>query len=366
MNTLHPLLTPERGFWLLLSATGLLLLYLLSPMLTPFVMAMLLAYMGDPLADYLESKRLSRTMAVSLVFVVMSLIALGVLMVLLPLLQQQLTLALQRAPEYLAFLHQQLQQLLLKFEIKLPDLDRSLLKNLFNSDELAARFSSLLRVMLQSGMAGLAVVGWLANLLLIPVVTFYLLRDWDILVARIYQLVPYRYQGVVGRLTREADAVLGRFIRGQLTVMALLGLFYALGLSLLGLELALLIGLFAGVLSFVPYLGVIAGVTFASIAALMQFHELTPLLGVVVVFTLGQLLEGMVLVPRLLGESIGLHPVMVIFAIMAGGQLFGFFGVLLALPVAAVAMVLLRYAHQRYRDSTLYVTAAVASEQPEE
>jgi predicted PurR-regulated permease PerM len=202
--------------------------------------------------------------------------------------------------------------------------------------------------------SGMTLIALIANLILIPVVTFYMLRDWDILVERVHELIPRRFEPVIVRLTRSSDEVLGAFLRGQLTVMLALGIIYSVGLSIVGLELALLIGMLAGVVSFVPYLGFIVGIIAAGIAAVMQFHEFLPLVYVAIVFGIGQMVEGMVLTPLLVGEKIGLHPVAVIFAVMAGGQLFGFFGILLALPVAAVVMVLLRYTHEQYVGSSLY------------
>ncbi|MGH8595571.1 MAG: AI-2E family transporter, partial [Gammaproteobacteria bacterium] len=197
-------------------------------------------------------------------------------------------------------------------------------------------------------------LGWLTFLLLVPVVTFYLLRDWDILVRNIDDLLPRRIEPRVRKIVQEIDAVLAEFLRGQLSVMLALAILYITGLWLVGLDLAFAIGLVAGLVSFVPYLGVIVGVLLAGIAALLQFGELWHLLGVVAVFGVGQLLEGMVLSPLLVGERIGLHPVAVIFAVMAGGQLFGFFGVLVALPVAAAIVVLLRHSRDEYKRSGLY------------
>jgi predicted PurR-regulated permease PerM len=192
------------------------------------------------------------------------------------------------------------------------------------------------------------------NLLVAVVVTFYLMRDWDRLMERLRALLPRRSEAIIVRLAGQSDEVLGAFLRGQLLVMLALGLIYSLGLSIIGLDFALLIGLVAGLISFVPYLGTIVGVLTALIAALIQFQEPIYLLYVGLVFGVGQVLEGMVLTPWLVGDRIGLHPVAVIFAVLAGGQLFGFVGVLLALPVAAVAAVLLRYARERYQQSDLY------------
>jgi predicted PurR-regulated permease PerM len=201
-----------------------------------------------------------------------------------------------------------------------------------------------------------ALVGALLTLGLIPVVTFYLLRDWDILMAKIRGLLPRRYEPTVVKLSLECDAVLAQFLRGQLLVMACLGVVYTVGLWLIGLDLAVLIGILAGLVSFVPYLGVIVGVLAAGLAALVQFQEWLPLVYVAAVFGVGQLLEGMVLSPLIVGDRIGLHPVAVIFAVLAGGQLFGFIGILLALPAAAVIMVLLRHSHELYLTSSLYDT----------
>jgi predicted PurR-regulated permease PerM len=200
--------------------------------------------------------------------------------------------------------------------------------------------------------------------LLVPVVTFYLLRDWDHLVAQVRELLPRPVEPKVSALAGEIDAVLAEFLRGQLTVMAALALIYIVGLWAVGLELAFSIGLIAGLVSFVPYLGVIVGVVLASIAALLQFQDVWHLVAVVAVFGVGQMLEGMVLSPLLVGDRIGLHPVAVIFAVMAGGQLFGFFGVLLALPVAAAIVVLLRHSRDEYKRSGLYGPAPIDESTP--
>ena len=192
------------------------------------------------------------------------------------------------------------------------------------------------------------------NFALIPVVAFYLLRDWDLLVERIHNMIPRQFEVTAVNLIKECDEVLSAFMRGQLLIMFLLGCIYALGLSIIGLDLALLIGMLAGLASLVPYLGFIVGILAASIAAVLQFQEPLPLLYVLLVFGFGQLLEGSVMTPMLVGDRIGLHPVAVIFAILAGGQLFGFVGVLLALPIAAVIMVFVRHIYDRYKDSHYY------------
>ena len=198
-----------------------------------------------------------------------------------------------------------------------------------------------------------------ANIALLPVITFFFLRDWDLMVARVASLIPRNHLDTVGRLARESSDVLGAFLRGQFLVMLILGVMYGLGLWAVGLDLGILIGLIAGLLTFVPYLGPASGIILGCIAALVQYGDWQHLAGVLIVFGVGQVIESYWLTPKLVGDRIGLHPVAVIFAVLAGGQLFGFLGMLLALPVAAVANVLLRYAEQRYTHSRLY-----AGEQP--
>lgn len=348
----------QKWFFLAVLVFGGGLLYLLSPVLTPFLVAAIFAYIGDPLVDRLEALKLSRSLAVTMVFLVLSLLALLLLLILLPMLERQFVLLGAKLPGYLdAVQHNFLPKVGEFLGLDPASFDLASLKAMIR-EQWSGAVKGVFSVISSSGMTVLA---WGANLVLIPVVTFYMLRDWDILVERIHELIPRRYAGQVSRLATASDEVLGAFLRGQLTVMVALGIIYSVGLSVVGLELALLIGMLAGLVSFVPYLGTIVGVLAAGIAALMQFQELLPLAYVAVVFITGQLVEGMLLTPLLVGEKIGLHPVAVIFAVLAGGQLFGFFGVLLALPVAAVVMVLLRFTHEQYVSSSLYAEGEKSS-----
>lgn len=352
--------------WLWMAGLFLLgwLLYLLHPILSPFLIGILLAYLGDPLVDRLERHRLSRTGGVVVVFGLFALVLLILLLVLVPMLGRQLVRLYQLAPEMLDWLqgtalpwtqsHLGLQDVL--------QLDQ--LKQVF-TENIGKTTDVLKLVLAQATSSSLAFLAWLGNLLLIPVVSFYLMRDWDLLVERMRRLLPRQREGLVVKLTSECHEVLGAFLRGQLLVMLALSVIYASGLMLVGLELGLLIGLLAGLASIVPYMGFIVGIGAALTAALFQFGlDPYPLLGIGVVFMIGQMLEGMVLTPMLVGDRIGLHPVAVIFAILAGGQLFGFTGVLLALPVAAVIMVLLRHAHDLYKLSGLYGESNSGSDEP--
>jgi predicted PurR-regulated permease PerM len=345
-----------RWFWLVIFILTAWTVHLLSPILTPFIVAILFAYIGDPLVDRLE-KRFSRTFGVITVFLSIFATVLIVLVFLLPLLEQQISLFFNKLPEYLSILYQLITPILKEyFGVELEKLDMNMFKqwlqNQYQQD--SGAFSSLIGLISNSG---LTLLNWMMNIILIPVVTFYMLRDWDIFIAHIHKLIPRRYEAVSSKLALDSDEVIGAFFRGQLMVMLALGVIYTIGLWMVGLELALLLGMTAGLVSFVPYLGFIVGVVSAGIAALIQFQEIMPLIYVLGVFAVGQLLEGMVLSPVLLGERIGLHPVAVIFAVMAGGQLFGFFGVLVALPVAAVIKVLLHHLHGHYLQSRLYANS---------
>ncbi|MFW5450945.1 MAG: AI-2E family transporter [Methylophagaceae bacterium] len=327
--------------------------YQLSAVLMPFFISALLAYLGDPLVDKLETKKLSRTLSVTIVFAVILVICLAMLLVLLPLLTAQIGSLFSKLPEYVAVLHASVTPWLSSVGFPVEVFDINTIKQALSNywAEVGQVAGGVFSYMTRSGVI---VLQWLINLILVPVLTFYLLRDWDLLVARFRELLPRRYAPKVVELSLECDEMLAAFLRGQVMVMLALATIYVIGLALIGLELALLVGVIAGIVSFVPYLGLIVGIGLAGAAAFFQFHEWFPIAMVVVVFGVAQTVEAVILTPRFVGERIGLHPVAVIFAVLAGGQLFGFTGVLLALPVAAVIMVLLRHTHQHYVTSQMY------------
>lgn len=328
------------------------LLYLLGPILMPFVIGAGLAYLGDPLVDRLQEWKLSRTGGVVVVFVSLSLLGLISLLILVPMLQSQIATLIRNIPGYLNWVLNALPGLGLPvpadLQLDAEGIKKVIAQNWSQASDLAREL--IARITRSSG----SLLTFVANLLLIPVVTFYLLRDWDDLVAWIRDVIPRRWLPRVSTLASESDEVLSAFIRGQLLVMLALGTIYSIGLWIVGMDLALIVGMGAGLVSFVPYLGAIVGILVAGIAMLVQTQELISLLWVGLVFGFGQVLESTVLTPLLVGDRIGLHPVAVIFAVMAGGQLFGFVGVLLALPVAAVVAVMLRHAKAQWLSSDLY------------
>lgn len=344
----------QTRFWLIFAALSIGLLYLLAPVLTPFLFAALLAYLGDPLIDRLEARKIPRSWAVALVFGVILLSLLLLLLFLIPMMTHQFKGLIQRLPAHIDWFQTHILPWLqhhLGVEPESLSLRNLQTKLIAFAQDMGDMAGSLLESFRASSTALFA---WLANLILVPVVTFYLLRDWDLLVAKIHDLLPRRIEPVVNTLARESDEVIGAFLRGQIIVMAALGVLYSTGLAVIGLEFSLLIGMLAGLVSFVPYLGLITGILVASIAALLQFHSLLSLIPVFIVFGIGQLISDFLLTPKLVGDRIGLHPVAVLFAVLAGGHLFGFFGILLALPAAAVIAVLLRHAHDEYLKSVFY------------
>ncbi len=331
-----------------------LVIWLLAPVLTPFVAAAMFAYLFDPLATWLQRRGLGRTLAVTIVFVALTLLLIIVLLLLIPYLERQIAAFFKQLPIWINWFRDvAVPWLNAKFNMDMELPDTQQLAAIVQEHWQAAGGAAA-TVVGQVSRSGLAVLGWITRVVVVPVAFFYLLRDWHLMIARIHELLPRSIEPTVVRLARESDATLSGFVRGQLSVMIVLGTLYAIALWAVGLDVGPLIGIIAGLISFVPYLGSVTGVLMGVIAALVQYHDGLHVILVLAVFVSGNLLEGYVLVPRLVGEKIGLHPLAVIFAVLAGGELFGFLGVLLALPVASVVMVMLRYAHERYRDSGLY------------
>jgi predicted PurR-regulated permease PerM len=351
----------RRLQWAALAGAVLWLLWLLAPILTPFVIAAMLGWLGDPLVDRLERAGRSRNTAVSLVFAAMTLVFLVILGILVPLIERQLVTLIESMPHYRDWLLQTaIPWLEARTRIEISSwLDFNRLLDLIraNWQRAGGMATTVLGYVSRSGFAILAVV---ANVVLLPVLTFFFLRDWDTLVDRVAALIPRDHINTATRLARESSDVLGAFLRGQFLVMIILGVMYGAGLWAIGLDLGILIGIIAGLLTFVPYLGPASGIILGCIAALVQYGDWQHIAGVLIVFGIGQVIESYWLTPKLVGDRIGLHPAAVIFAVLAGGQLFGFLGMLLALPIAAVANVLLRYAEQRYTHSRLYAGEQVA------
>ncbi len=350
---------------LLVLAVGVVL-WLLSPILPPFVAALLLAWLGNPLVERLQRSGRHRNTAVLLVFSLMFLLLVLVLVVLLPLLWNQglaLIQGLPRLQEW--FQGTALPWIAEKLDKNVADLLNPGTATQALQDNWRQIGGLATQVLAYVSKSGLAIALILSNLLLLPILTFYFLRDWPVMLQSLHRLIPRPYASKAEQLAEETDAVLCAFLRGQMLVMVMLGAIYGFGLWAIGLDSGLLIGFIAGMVSFVPYLGALVGVVAAVIATLIQHGDITHLLGVAAVFLVGQLIESYVLTPKLVGDRIGLHPVTVIFAIMAGGQLFGFIGVLGALPMAAVLNVVFKHLHARYLKSRVYGQTQVVDALPE-
>jgi predicted PurR-regulated permease PerM len=331
----------------------LILVYLLRAVLLPFVAGMGVAYFLDPVCDRLEKWGCSRTLATALVTVAFALIVILAFLLIIPLLLDQLTAFVDSLPGLVERAHQRLLPLYetLRVRFDLPALDD--LGGLLRS-RLGSIFGFVTQTVQGVVSGGAALASLLSLIFITPVVTFYLLRDWDLIIARVDHLLPRDHADTIRAQMAAIDTTLAGFIRGQATVCLVLGIFYAVGLMIVGLPFGLVIGLLAGLLTFIPYVGCLSGLIVSMAIALASFDGWHGPVAVAVVFLVGQMLEGNFLTPKLVGDRVGLHPVWIIFALLAGGALFGFVGLLLAVPVAAAIGVLVRFGIGRYLMSPLY------------
>lgn len=343
----------QYRFWLVALLLALAALYLLRGVLLPFVAGLAIAYFLDPLCDWLERKGCGRALATTVVMIAFTIVVVAVLLLLIPLFQFQVLGLIRSLPDFIATLQTRIEPLL------------QTIRHYLTAEQLADLQSSL------GGQAG-AVVRWIATALgtvlsgglalvnilslifITPIVTFYLLRDWDRLVAKIDGWLPRAQAEVIREQARLIDRTLAGYARGQATVCLSLAVIYGAGLTIVGLDFGLVVGLLSGLLSFIPFVGTIFGFVASMGLAFAQFSDWLPIIFVFVIFLIGQILADHVLTPKLVGDRIGLHPVWVIFALLAGGTLFGFVGVLLGLPVAAVVGVLARFGLTRYVGSGIY------------
>ncbi|NOT15144.1 MAG: AI-2E family transporter [Methylotenera sp.] len=340
------------------------LVYLLSPMLTPFLIAAILAYITNPLVNIIDAFQFkgingkfsfspSRTAATLLVMLLLLAVLIAFLLIVIPLMHKEFLLLAQKLPAYFNTAKSALTPWLFKNFGVTIDIDLAQIQQILTENwKTAGNFAKQIAISISS--QGLAILAWLANMILIPLVLFYLLVDWNTIITKLNQYIPKKWMGKTQEVASEIDAVLAEFLRGQLTVMLLMSIFYAVGLWLAGLELAIPIGILSGLLGFVPYLGIGLGLVLAILSGFLQFGTLHDLIPVLIVFGIGQVVESMALTPWLVGERIGLHPIIVIFALMAGGQLFGFAGILLALPVSAAIAVGFKHAKKSYLASQFY------------
>ncbi|SMH59682.1 AI-2E family transporter [Azospirillum agricola] len=340
-------------FWLIGLGLFVLALWLLAGMLLPFVVGLALAYLLDPLVDRLEAIRLPRWLGTTLVLLSFLLVLVVFVLLLVPLVQGQIAHLLEVLPHYAAVVKERALPAINRLLHRLPPDDMERLRAAAGTyaGDVAGWVAKVVSSILSGG---LALFDVLSLMFITPIVAFYMMRDWDVMVAKVDAWLPLQHAETIRAQAREVDSTLSGFVRGQAMVCLVLGLFYALALSAAGLDFGLVIGLVAGLLSFIPYVGSLFGFVASTGLALLQFDEFWRVGLVVGIFLFGQAIEGNVLTPKLVGDKVGLHAVWVMFALLAGASLFGFLGVLLAVPVAAVIGVLTRFALRQYLSSGYY------------
>jgi predicted PurR-regulated permease PerM len=343
-------------FWVAAAIVFVLILWLLNDILLPFVVGMAVAYLLDPVVARLQRLGLSRTWATTTVTILAVLLAVGVAMAILPPLFGEVQSLIVKAPQYIVQAAARVQPLIepLREKLGLPSLSLQDLQA--DATQWAGQVLAVAGSV-AGGLArrGVAFINLLALVFLTPVVTFYLLRDWEKLIGALDEALPLDHADTIRKLARESNAAIAGYVRGQALVCIALGSIYAIGLSLVGLQFGLIIGLIAGAISFIPFVGTFVGAVMALGMALAQFPpDWWGVAKVAAVFLFGQSMEGNVLSPKLVGDRVGLHPVWIMFALLAGGSLFGFVGILIAVPTAAVIGVIVRHLLGRYRESGIY------------
>lgn len=340
-------------FWLIVLVVTLICIYLLRSVLLPFVAGMAVAYLFDPVCDRLERWKVSRTWATAIVTFGFVLACVVVLLLVIPAVIGQIATLIERAPDYLAAIQREMTSLVEVLRDRLDPGTQQKIKSVLSgsADKLFAWSTEVLGGIVSGGVA---FFNFVALMVITPVVAFYLLRDWDGMVAKVDDWLPRKHRDTIRQLAREVDETLAGFLRGQGTVCLTLAVFYAVGLTAAGLDFGLVIGLIAGFLSFIPYVGSMVGLLLSVGLAIAQFDSWVSVAIVAAVFFVGQAIEGNFLTPKLVGDRVGLHPVWVMFALLAGGALFGFVGVMLAVPVAATVGVGVRFALSQYRLSGYY------------
>lgn len=340
-------------FWLTLFVLFCVFTYALRSVLLPFVAGIIIGYLLDPCTDRFQKWGVNRTIATILSLLLIVVIMVPLLVLLLGVINQQLGQFMSIMPQYIATLVKKIEPIIFNLQEQFPSLEPEKIKEVLRHNLLNT--IKLLGLVLQQVLSsGFAFINLLSLVLITPVVAFYMLRDWDKFLKKVDDLLPEHSKKSIRKQAKEIDKTLAGFIRGQLSVCLLLGTFYAIGLYFTGLELGVLVGFVAGLISFIPYVGSIVGFVVSMGIAFAQFSTMSPIIQVVAVFAVGQFLEGNFLTPKLVGENVGLHPVWVMFALLAGGVLLGFLGLMIAVPVAAVIGVLLRNAIENYKKSDLY------------
>lgn len=339
--------------WLVIFAIFCLLFYVLRSVLLPFVAGIIIGYLLDPWATKFEKWGINRTLATAVVMLLVLVVMVPALGLFFGVIDEQLGRFIMVIPNYLASLVKKIEPVMGELQERFPSLEPEKIR-LYIQSNMANGLKLVGGVLRRLITSGFAIFNLLSLLLITPVVAFYMLRDWNKFVAKVDSLLPKHSKKNIEKQAREIDSILASFIRGQLSVCLLLGTFYAVGLYIVGLDLGVLVGFLAGIISFIPYVGSIVGFIISIAIAFAQFDSMMPIMQVVGVFAVGQFIEGNFLTPKLVGDSVGLHPVWIMFALLSGGVLLGFLGLMIAVPVAAIIGVLVRHAIINYKESSLY------------
>lgn len=340
-------------FWSILGLVLILFVNLVSNILLPFIVAVIFAFLLDPLADKLEKRKLSRNNATLIILFSFFLILAIVLTLVIPVIYGQITNLLAKFPEYVKLTNERVIPYLSEMLNKIAPDAVSTAKESVNDISKVA-FSFLQKLLKNIWNSGLAIVNILSLLFVTPIVTYYILRDWDKMIEKIKNYLPVQSRETILEQVKQVDITLSAYLRGQINVCLILGFFYAIALSFAKLEFGFTIGILTGILSFIPYVGMMFGFTIGMILAFLQFDSIFSISIVAAIFLIGQFIEGNFITPKLVGDKVGLHPVWIIFSLMAGGTIFGFIGILIAIPVASVLGVLIKFVLQKYVSSSFY------------
>lgn len=341
-------------FWLSFLAVFCFLFYVLRSVLLPFVAGIIIGYLLDPFATKFQKMGMNRTLATILVMVLVVLVVVPSLILLFSVIDEQIGRFVSVLPQYAAAWAKKIEPLFVNLQDHFPSFDPEKIREYLRSN-LANGLKLVLAIIRKLVTSGFALFNLLSLLLVTPVVAFYMLRDWHKFLDKVDSLLPEAYKDSIRQQAKEINRILAGFIRGQLSVCLILGTYYSVGLYMVGLELGVLVGFIAGLISFIPYVGSITGFVVSMGIAFAQFDTMMPIMQVLAVFMVGQFIEGNFLTPKLVGDNVGLHPVWVMFALLSGGVLLGFLGLMIAVPVAAIIGVLVRHAIINYKQSSLYL-----------
>lgn len=341
-------------FWFGIFVVCAYLIYVLRSVLLPFAAGIIIGYLLDPFVSKFEKHGMNRTVATILVLLLVIVFVVPALLLFFSLIQEEFAHFFDAAPQYISSFIKKIEPLLADLQSRFPELQPAKIKQLLsqNMSENMRILGNVAKSLISNGMA---LINLISLLLITPVVTFYMLRDWKHFIKKVDSLLPRKSKPSIRKIAKQIDCSMAGFIRGQLSVCFLLGTYYSLGLYIVGLDMGLMVGFLAGLISFIPYVGSITGFVISILIAFAQFDSWTGIAAVVAVFVSGQFLEGNFLTPKLVGDSVGLHPVWIMFALLAGGVLLGFLGMMIAIPVAAIVTVLLRHAIENYKKSELYL-----------